>query len=705
MQSKQLRIVAPFHAFTGYSKMARYALRCALDAGYEVEIHESDQRDFVVQYVGGRRSVEKQMPKPKWPFPDDVQSEIDTALKTRVAATAPTIMIQLMSNLNAWAKFQSGPTIGWTMTESDNVHPFWRHCSRSTDVLWAPSRYVFDTFTERIPEVQTRLMPIPIDHRVFEACEFADEVKQRPPFLFLSVFHVSKRKRWDDMCVAFAEEFCTEGKQVGMLLKPSNLGPVSQMADWCRDMGAWMRVDTGERNDYMLSALYRTAQCYVVPASEGFGMTYLEAGAAGVPSIALNRSGAVDFVNEENGWRVPSFMEPLPGHMPQCYPRKSHNFASFTIDDLRATMRQAYTDHQNGIRKGAAALKTSKQYSCKALAPKFDEEVQEATEIWKSNRRTLIPVAKPEWATVAGNWGDVMCCMGNVNQFRMSNGINEVGILYYGRDAAISQWLEAQDGVREVRSVVHADKDQMERNYALISQSKAHHGPDRFRAVFEEAGLEFPKNVAYTHLCLSEPRRCNYWQNPKLSPQATDWADMQELPSPFIVLNPVSIASNKWEDHWPFWREAMLWCVQNLNCHIVITGQNDIPYPPFDNVTNLSGKTRTMQDLLALAHRSDGIISTSNNLGIYSPIAGIPSVIVCAATCRKETFYFKWQTHQTVSQIPFEDSMTEFIQAVTERFPEFLAERPNVLDPDRELMCDTVPLTKEEQDAKATATA
>lgn len=690
--SDELRIVGPFHAFTGYSNMARNVLHCAKAAGYKVQAVESDTRDLVVQYGTGRRTVEKQVPKLKYDLPEDQQRELDEALKTTVSAFAPTLLIQLMSNLNGWPQYQQGPSIGYTMTESDNVCPFWKHSARSVDMLLAPSRYVEETFQRVMPGIHTEYMPIPVDCRSWCDGEFVDEVRNRPPFLFLSVFHVSERKRWRDLITAFGEEFSSEGKEVGLLLKPNQYGPVDTQAGWARDMGAWAFVDNQDRNDYMLAALYRAAQCYVVPASEGFGLTYLEAGLCGVPSIALAKSGSTDVVNIDNGWQVPSFMEPLPGHMPHVYPRKSHNFASFTIDDLRATLRQAYEDHKRGVRKGPVAKAFARDnFSGPVLAPRLREVVEKSKEVWKDNRRKLVPVSKPEWVTTAGNWGDVMCCMGNIRKLQAQRGMGDVNVLYYGRDAKIADWLRAQERVGEVVAIVDPDKRTMENNYAALSQSKAHHAVAAWDRLLTDRAPTIGRGfIAMTHLCLAEDRPCNYWSGAKLSEEATDWARgiAAGLDKEFVLLNPLSVASNQMEDHWPYWPDAMLWCVQNLKCQIVITGQEHIPYPPFDNVVNLTTQTPTMQHLLALAELSAGMITTSNNLGIYAPIASIPSVVVCAKTCTEGSFYFKWMKHQAIDLIPYNDSMQEFVNATMARFPHFLAETPNAVDMQAETEAD-----------------
>jgi len=67
----------------------------------------------------------------------------------------------------------------------------------------------------------------------------------------------------------------------------------------------FLSMDDARDRD-LLARLYARATCFVMPSEcEPFGMAYVEAGAAGIPSIATTVGGAVDIVTEETGALVP----------------------------------------------------------------------------------------------------------------------------------------------------------------------------------------------------------------------------------------------------------------------------------------------------------------------------------------------------------------------------------------------------------------
>lgn len=677
---KQLRIVAPYQTMSGYSKASRAVLRLALVAGYEVQAVESDLNERNTRYNDGRHTRELYIKPPAIPLPDVQAAELKQAIYTRVAPDAPTLLIQLPGNLSNWKHYADGPLLGWTMTESDNLCAFWQHGLRSVDLALAPSQYVLDTFRRAVPETPSHLLPLPVDDRLWSPDEYKEEIRRIdgrpvPPFLFLSIFQTSQRKKWREILVAFSEEFADESDHVGLVLKPTSPAEVWPLYDNCREMGAWIGIDQEKRTDWTLGGLYRACNVYVQPTSEGFGLTYIEAGLCGLPSIALDGGGAADVVDEASGYTVPHFMEPLIGHMPQVYNRRTDKFASFDIDDLRASMRRAYDEEKAGAQKGVQArARALQEFTPDAIAPQFREAVEMCVDYHARSVVLTVPPIRPHWATVAGAWGDVMCCIGSIRAMMANKELEKIGVIFYGRDPKIADWLHAQPWCSEVLAIIEPDKKEMERVFARICQVRPEHGRQMFYDLLEsKRGVVLTGQIAFTQLCLAKDEEPEYWRGAVLPMEAHAWADSVRPEGKFLLLNPFSIASNKLRDHWPHWGEATEWLCGKVTVPLVLVGEQAIE-AEHPSLVNLSGQSRTMMDVLALAERAAGIITTGNNLGIYAPIAGVEAVVVIARTAPKGTFYHRWYEHPGISLVEFEDTLSDFETAVSERFGKFVGE-------------------------------
>jgi glycosyltransferase involved in cell wall biosynthesis len=82
-------------------------------------------------------------------------------------------------------------------------------------------------------------------------------------------------------------------------------------------------------------ALFESATCFVMPSQcENFGIVYVEAAAAGVPSIGTTVGGAADAIGEEGGLLVdPADEEALVEAMAaMCDPERARNMGAAARD-------------------------------------------------------------------------------------------------------------------------------------------------------------------------------------------------------------------------------------------------------------------------------------------------------------------------------------------------------------------------------------
>jgi GT2 family glycosyltransferase len=339
---KTLRIVAPYHNVGGYSHAARGLLAAALLAGFTVEAVESETNEVHALRLDGAPS-QRQVPRfPGKPIPTCQLEELQQALRTTVSHDAPTILMGNPGMMAEYPEYCAGPRIGYTMLESDTLQPQWAQACRNVDLLLAPSSWCVETLRRCVPGVPVELLPICVDERLWSPEGLKRMISPgQSPFLFLSIFSTCERKGWRKTIQAFAEEF--RGENVGLVLKPTRVAEVEELADWARSMGAGIEIIKGELSDYEMACLYRACDVYVSPSAEGFGVPLVEAGMCGLPSVALAAGGAADIVTRFNGYPVEVEWEPCVGQLPQIYP-SSHKWPTCTVGSLRAAMRRARED-------------------------------------------------------------------------------------------------------------------------------------------------------------------------------------------------------------------------------------------------------------------------------------------------------------------------------------------------------------------------
>lgn len=704
MSVSQVRFVAPFLATTGYAAAARALLKSLLCAGFEVHAVQSDLwQDGEIEgddYGNYWQATYLRHQEPEVAvFPPQME-EVRQAFKTRVASDAPTLFLQLPHNLSNWPQYGGGPTLGFTMTESDNLNREWRHGLRCVDMALSPSSYVTETFTRCVPEVPCLEVPLPSDPRIWNTEEYREKMpRDTPPFLFLSVFNTCERKNYRLLVQAFTEEFGEEAEEVGLILKPTGLESPNMLAQDARQAGAWVQVDTEKKkSDWAMAALYRSCDVLALPASEGQGLPFVEAALCGKPSVALSLSGSADAVTEETGYLVPSYMAPLIGHRMQWYPRprfegdpEGHLFASCTVDDLRATLRRCYEQEKAGQSKGEAArARALEMFTPEAVAPILRDAIEAGVEVHRRSVHAAVHPVKPAWATVAGAWGDVFVAAGNIRAMMAEQGLEQVGVIFYGKDKKIAEWLHLQPWCREVISIIQPDQKEMTKVYGRLCQSKPAHGRQAFHDLLGQRGVTVTGPIAFTQLCLAEDRPPQFWHGAVLPEEAHQWAEENVPLEKFLLLNPLSVASNRMRDHWPHWSEAITWLLSVTRVPVVLVGEQPIEWPAHPRLVNLSGQSRSMMDVLALCERSAGVVTTGNNLGIYAAIAEVPAVVVAARTLVKGNIYHQWyDCHCTTvagdemvrSMVEYREPFSDYQRAVGARFPQFVC--PTGDGPDR----------------------
>ncbi|HSE83415.1 MAG TPA: glycosyltransferase family 4 protein, partial [Thermodesulfobacteriota bacterium] len=204
--------------------------------------------------------------------------------------------------------------IGLFVYESTDIPPAIVSRCNMMDSIIVPSTFAKEIFRKGGVRCPVHVVPHGID------LDFFRPVSKRKPlpggrgFNFLAVSTYVQRKNVRHLVRAFLEEFRKdEDVALFLMLRPefgtTQYNVVLDFEDWEKRYyrkSAPIFLSTGSVTQEALRDLYANADAYVMPSNEGFGLTLLEAMASGTPAIGLNYGGVLDFLNETNGYLVPT---------------------------------------------------------------------------------------------------------------------------------------------------------------------------------------------------------------------------------------------------------------------------------------------------------------------------------------------------------------------------------------------------------------
>ena len=249
-------------------------------------------------------------------------------------------------------------TVGRTMFETDGVPADWVHLCNGMDQVWVPSRFNAETFAAAgVDRERLRVVPSPIADHVFRSPVDPLLLPGSSTFTFLSVFAWGLRKGWDVLTRAFVEEFRPGEAKLVLKVTPAD---GHTLADHQLQLERFLVealgrdpsrcpeicfIDSDLGMDGMLR-LYRAADAFVLPSrGEGWGRPYMEAMAAGLPTIGSRWSGNLEFMDDDNSFLIDCGTEAVPpaavAEVPQY---RGHRWGAPSVDHLRELMRSVM-DH------------------------------------------------------------------------------------------------------------------------------------------------------------------------------------------------------------------------------------------------------------------------------------------------------------------------------------------------------------------------
>lgn len=247
--------------------------------------------------------------------------------------------------------------IGYTMLEVDGLPREWVRRANMMDEVWTPSTFNADTFRASGVERPVRVMPLGVNPAYFNPGIVGYPVPG--VFTFLSAFEWGERKAPELLLRAFSDEFRSSEEAV-LVCKVYNQDVSVNVP---REVGRLGLREGGGRivfsinevvPSHQLGALYRSADCFVLPSrGEGWGLPLLEAMACGLPVIATGWGAQADFLSEEVAY--PLAVDGLVPARAKCPYYEGFNWAEPSYEHLRALLRRVYENREEARLKGARA--------------------------------------------------------------------------------------------------------------------------------------------------------------------------------------------------------------------------------------------------------------------------------------------------------------------------------------------------------------
>ena len=258
--------------------------------------------------------------------------------------------------------------IGHLFWETDGLTPSWVWNANLMDEIWTGDEFHVEVFKKSgvrcpviaIPQAVETDIPIPKPFKI----------KQRPEFLFYSIFQWIERKNPMALLEAFWREF-KDYKDVGLLIKtyrmdfsaPEKEQIYRDIKEWKYKygIGAFPRVlvfdELLSRED--MFRFHATGDCFVLPhRGEGWGIPQVEACLMQKPVISTNLGGMHEWMAKDTFIPLNDFkmvnvfnMEYVPWYT------TDQKWANPSVHELRQAMREVYENRDKAKKMAVNARK------------------------------------------------------------------------------------------------------------------------------------------------------------------------------------------------------------------------------------------------------------------------------------------------------------------------------------------------------------
>jgi glycosyltransferase involved in cell wall biosynthesis len=213
-----------------------------------------------------------------------LQHNAGTRITDVVFITSPEYFKNKIEDVNTWL---------FTMFEGTTIPDVYYKQMNKADYLLAPSNWVKSIFNKYFPDEKTFV----VNHGVDK--EFRYKKRKLPvhrPFRFLWVGAPNPRKGYEEVIAVWQKVF-RKIRQVELYVKTTLVNRIERKGN--------VILDGRKISETALIKLYHSAHCFLFPTrGEGFGLTLAEAMRTGLPCIATNYSGHLDFFDDTVGYPI-----------------------------------------------------------------------------------------------------------------------------------------------------------------------------------------------------------------------------------------------------------------------------------------------------------------------------------------------------------------------------------------------------------------
>jgi hypothetical protein len=265
--------------------------------------------------------------------------------------------------------------VAHTTGESNRITNGWRDQLNNVDLVLTTSTFFKNVLENNGVKTGIKVLPNSVNLDYFKREGNKLKITGLKSLNFVSVFHFGERKAPEVLVRAFCKAFSSRD-DVTLTLHALSMEYIlkqkkQSIGDWIREVSekevdrTSILVTTSFIEDRLVPDFLRNFDVFVLPTrGEGFGLPFIEAGALGIPSIATNYSGQLDYVNNDNGWLIDYSLKDIPlQYLPYYQNYIGGQWAEPNEDHLVEVFREVYNNRESIKEKGKVAYEKSQSYS------------------------------------------------------------------------------------------------------------------------------------------------------------------------------------------------------------------------------------------------------------------------------------------------------------------------------------------------------
>ncbi len=285
-----------------------------------------------------------------------------------------------------------------------------------------------------------------------------------------------------------------------------------------------------------------------------------------------------------------------------------------------------------------------------------------------------LPQGQFSWGTCFAHWGDVLAASSFAQWTMAQVGQQQCGMIYVGPDRHMAEFLIEQEWCREVVAINPPRYWDCYRDACHLCHEPGHWMQYLREGVPGQPVAELPPSTEVwpTHYVPRFGHTLQITPSPKmrLPTHRVEWAtdllkayrDGRKL----VLLHPASVWSAGAGEHWPHWRAAVAWLLDQTDHTYLLTGLTPWDGNSHPRLVNLIDQLPSCMELLALSEMCDGVVSTCNCVSLWNAMRKTPALILGnSAIAQADNFFRRWMARAPNVFLPVEATMDQFIQEAT----------------------------------------